>query len=183
MPSNIQQADAFFRDTQGYLKRYQAMSDTCWEVVKVNKLKNYNDLRTALECILKSAAAIYLHPELSGEKLYKALRKYSHNISDVINALESHIEIPEFLKTNIENINNLPYALRYSLDAEMFLELYEDLFRQTANDEAWLDQLKDAVVFIKNQLNQELQAHSRIVSSSELMEEIVNPTPRYNCYR
>lgn len=179
MPRNKEQACSFLQDSRGYLSRYKLMEDTIWETSRFNRFKSYIDLRTALECVQKSATALYIHDSLEGEVLYKKFTSYSHRVDKTHDILIEKLDMPSFITSEMENIKQLPYAVKYTLDGVMFYDAYEDLYYKTIGSDCWMDALYESIETLINIVSTKI-GPSEIINSSDMFEELSRST--YNRY-
>jgi hypothetical protein len=180
--NRLEVADSFFRDSRDYLWRYELT----WEhfsPIKSSRYKLFIDLRSAYECILKAHLAYSAEDSASRKCIIQKLEVYNHNIDRLFRDLVPFL--PKDIEKNGEHFNvkivSLPISLRYCLDGRDFLDAKEDLYYSTIGQDSWMGQFAEFVTALVRQLDEKLQAHSKIVSSEEAWE-ILNSRDGYNKY-
>ncbi|WP_265615629.1 hypothetical protein [Alteromonas aquimaris] len=92
--------------------------------------------------------------------------------------------LPENIVKDYENdilkMDGLPVGLRYRLDAWDFRGNREDSYNDTIGSDYWLNRIQEALSKLIDFSNENLKSHSRIVRSSELWDEVMEP--RYEKY-
>lgn len=173
---NVEVANDFFHDCLDFLHRYTLTGDAFY-AIKSKRLKLFLDLRMAAECVLKAVAAYHLAPDTSREAAIHYVERFSHKIAKLAVDTKARLE-PEpwaSLEPFIEKLDALPVGLRYRLDGSDFRELNEEFYYETVGSDEWLDQLYSAVKLVADSLNAKLQSHSRVISGTELLKEILKP--------
>jgi hypothetical protein len=173
---NIEIANDFFHDCLDFLHRYRLTGDAFY-AIKSKRLKLFLDLRMAAECVLKAVIAYHLAPQTTRDSVICHVERFSHKICKLAADAQAQLE-PETwsgIAPFIEALDALPVGLRYRLDGSDFRELNEEFYYATVGSDEWLDQLYSAVKLVADSLNVKLQSHSRVISGSELLKELLKP--------
>jgi len=92
--------------------------------------------------------------------------------------------LPENIVTEYEGdilkMDGLPVGLRYRLDTWDFRGNREEYYYDTIGSDDWLNRNLEALSKLIDFANENLKPHSRIVGSSELLAEMLEP--RYEKY-
>ena len=181
VPPNIRVANDFFHDSLDFLHRYRITVEHFF-VIKSKRLKLFLDLRMAAECILKAYSAYFYMRELSRDKVIQEVENHRHKIGEMAAIVRPCVEpsIWERFNQFVESLDCLPVGLRYQLDGADFRKVNENFYYETVGSDAWLDALHGATKLLADTLDKQLQTHSRVVSVSEIMSELM--APQHNKY-
>lgn len=175
-------ASDYYHDAEDFLQRYRLTVDHFY-AIKSKRFKLFVDLRMAAECVLKSCIVYNTCKGIPRRDVVKKAEGYSHSIEKMRNDIEPFFD--HFLFSSLNKyliaLNNLPVGLRYRLDGMDYREVNENFYYQTIGDDDWLDGLHQNLREISKDIGAKLSSHSRIVSISELKDEILQPS--FNKYR
>ena len=170
----LELADAYWRDAQDYLQRYQFTVNSderdYWSI-KSRRMKAYIDLRFAIETILKSKICLSTGAGTSGEDVLRELRALGHNIGALVQ--RSGLALTDDLAQALASCERAPVHWRYEAEAREARAQDERDYYATVGDDAWMRKVE---TFAENQvkaIDQELKSYSGIVSGSELLDEIM----------
>lgn len=186
MPNNIDVSNDFYHDSLDLFDKYKACyfnEAINFQSVKSKRMKCFIDLRMAVESVLKSYAAYYLHADLNGKKLVKRIERYKHFVEKIYNNCAEHLPTAqqETCKNYCLQLKDLPVGLRYRLDCMDFLYAQEKLYYQTIGNESWLDGLEKLVDVLIKDIGHTLSTHSQVIDGSSLNFDEVFSQP-YNKY-
>ena len=179
---NVEVANDFLHDACDYLHRYR-LTEEHFYAVKSKRLKLFLDLRMAAECIMKAHASYFRMDGLSRREIVRKVLGYGHNLSALsvdLDAGECAYGWPK-LKPFIDKLNQLPVGLRYRLDGSDFREVEEHLYYETIGCDPWMKDLENALLEMRDALNEILVKHSGFVSVEDLLAIFVGE-PSYNKY-
>lgn len=185
-PTYIDVANHFYHDARDFHTRYKYCMESegpIFYTPRSMRAKCFIDLRMGIESILKCLICYFKHDNKAGKKLVSWIEGYSHKITKMLEAIKDVLPA-QFLQcysNDLLALDELPVSLRYRLDALDFRDNREDRYYETIGSDAWLTQISNALSELVSLANDKLRQHSRIVSSVELLAEIMEP--HYRKYR
>jgi hypothetical protein len=174
MKDRLEIANLFFQDSVDFLARYRLIVES-FSVSKSRRVKLFIDLRMAYECILKAHVAYYNNTEIdSRELLIRKVESFRHNVVSLFEELVPHIakDLVQIGQRFNSQLALLPVSLRYSLDVSDFVDARETYYYSTVGKDGWLEEFAEFVKKLTLSLNMNLQAHSKIISGSELWRSL-----------
>lgn len=167
-------SDAYWRDAQDYLQRYQFTVNSeerdYWGI-KSRRMKAYIDLRFAIETILKSKICLSTGAGLSRDDLLSELLALGHNVGKLVQ--RSGLALTPELGQALAGCERAPVHWRYEAEAREARDQDERDYYATVGDDPWMRKLETFVEIEVKAIGLELQSYSRIVSGSELLDEIM----------
>tara|TARA_R110001599_G_scaffold119858_1_gene290644 strand:+ start:1461 stop:1877 length:417 start_codon:yes stop_codon:yes gene_type:complete len=135
-----------------------------------------------IESVLKSLICYFENADRKGKTLINWIEKYGHDIGKMMRKVSPHLpeKIIKEYEGDILKIDGLPVGLRYRLDTWDFRDNREEYYYDTIGSDYWLDRIQEALSKLIDFANENLKPHSRVVGSSELLAEIMEP--RYEKY-
>lgn len=163
-------ADRFYQDSSDYLWRY-TITKSKFRDLKCRRFKLFIDLRQAIECSLKAHLAYWCEIED-----IKNVEKYNHNLKKLAGAVVEFLpeSISGLLVTNSRKLECLPLGVRYAYDAYLMVETEEVKYYETVGSDQWLEQLEALAIDLNQNIGQELQKHSKVVSVTDLKEGLLS---------
>lgn len=181
MRERLEIANSFFLDATDLLTRYRLTTEY-FSAVKSRRVKLFVDLRLAYECILKAHLAYFDEQTSDRKMLVRKVESFRHDVErllgDVIPFLSEHL-VQRGRLLNKE-LALLPISLRYYLDVCDFLEAKNDHYYATIGRDSWMEGFAEFVTTLTDQMNKNLESHSRIVGAGELWDVMNHES--YNKY-
>jgi len=179
-PTHVEVADHFYHDSVDLLKRYEHCFNSespDFSSIKSRRMKCFIDLRMAMESALKSVISYYCHSNIQGKKLVRKVENYRHHMEKLQSAASPHLpeEILEGVSSVCDQFQCLPVDLRYRLDVMDFISNREDEYYNTIGSDTWMDSTAGTVWNVSKFIGKKLNTESRILSGSELLEELCQP--------
>ena len=184
-PRYLEVSNHFFHDARDFFIRYKHCMESegpLFYTPRSMRTKSFIDLRMGVESILKSLICYFENADRQGKTLINWIEKYRHDIGKMVKKVRPHLpeDIVENYEEDILKMDGLPIGLRYRLDAWDFRDSREDYYSDTIGSDYWLNRIKEALSKLIEFSNENLKSHSRIVTSSELWAEVMEP--RYEKY-
>lgn len=181
MRERVEIANSFFLDAIELLTRYRLTTEY-FSAIKSRRVKLFVDLRLAYECILKAHLAYFDEQSSDRKMLIRKVESFRHDIErllgDIIPFLSEHlVQRGQLLN---KELALLPISLRYYLDVCDFLEAQNDHYYATIGRDSWMEGFAEFVRALIDQMNKNLQSHSRIVGGDELWDAMIHDG--YNKY-
>ncbi len=181
MRERLEIANSFFLDATDLLTRYRLTAEY-FSVVKSRRVKLFIDLRLAYECILKAHLAYFDEQTSDRKMLIRKVELFRHNVEKLLGDITPFLS--EHLVQRGQLLNKelalLPISLRYYLDVCDFIEAQNDHFYATVGRDSWMEEFAEFVRVLIDQMNENLQSHSRIVGGDELWDAMIHEG--YNKY-
>lgn len=184
-PDRIEVSNHFFHDALDFQIRFNHCfySDgPLFFTPRSRRAKCFIDLRMGIESILKSCLSYFHSGDKKGEDLVKWIERYRHGVGNMLKDSAPYLQ-PGFIdkyEDQILSLDSLPVGLRYRLDAWDFRGNREEFYYDTVGCDSWLQLLHEALKELIQFMNENLQQHTKILSSSELWDGLV--APRYEKY-
>jgi hypothetical protein len=178
-PKNVRVADHYFHDACDLTRRYEITIDE-WFAVKSKRVKCFIDLRIAYECILK-AVIVYFAGEDDKKKSIKLAESFGHRVNSLEEEAGKYFTGEFEVKLYSDALASLPVSLRYKLDTFDFIDANEEYYYKTIGSDRWMNNLCEYIKTITAWVDSLLQSHSKIISGSIPIEELL--AVDYNKYR
>lgn len=184
-PRYLEVSNHFFHDAQDFFIRYKHCMESegpLFYTPRSMRTKSFIDLRMGIESVLKSLICYFESSDRQGKTLINWIEKYGHNIGKMVRKVRPHLpeDIVKDYEDDILKMNGLPVGLRYRLDAWDFRGNSDDYYNETIGCDYWLKKIQEALSKLIDFSNKNLKSHSRVVRSSELWAEVMEP--RYKKY-
>jgi hypothetical protein len=173
-PPNIYVANDFYHDCVDLLQRYKLTIDQFYSV-RSKRLKTFIDLRIASECVLKAYIAYFSLKDLDRETVINKVESYKHHIGRMAEEVVKYVTGENWTRflPFVQQLDALPVGLRYRIDVFDFRKIKEEFYYQTVGSDDWLNNLHDALKAISDELNLQLNYHSKIISGAELRGKLL----------
>jgi hypothetical protein len=165
-------ADAYWRDGQDYLRRFELVFNSEHQdhsSIKSRRVKAYIDLRMAVETTLKS---LYCLDSKKSPNSTRNILKYEfkHNIAELAKAVGLDINSKEFAA--LKKCERAPVHWRYEVEARQSRSNDERDYYDTVGEDSWIAILIDFVTRMLRQIDGRLKTFSRVVSAAEVADEM-----------
>lgn len=182
MRERLEITDSFFRDSMDFLARYR-LTEGLFSSIKSRRFKLFIDLRIAYECGLKALIAYFAEDLHSRLLIIRRVESCRHDINRLFKDVSPFLSqdlVQRGQHLNVK-LSLLPVALRYYLDGRDFLEVKEEDYYSSIGQDSWMEDFAEYVKTLLNMIDEKLQANSKVVSSNELWDIIINGDS-YNKY-